>query len=386
VCSACAGEGNRRVRQVGVAAHDSEPSLRGRAVSRIVATPEARIIRSDDGPARGVSVTPREVTRPRPCNPAAPARPVPPGPLDRSGRHARGTSERPSGGTDHGRRRADGSRPRPRRRLRPRRLSLPPRPPRLLGRRERPRLRLPDAYPVSPGHTLVVTRRVVPTWFEATPAEQAAVWALVAEVKAHLDRTHAPAGYNVGFNAGAAAGQTVFHLHVHVIPRYEGDVPDPRGGVRLAIPHKGNYLAPQGERSRLAQGGRADPFLEHLRPLFARASEVAVVAAFAQQSGVEALDALLHDALVRGARIRLLTSDYLHFTQARALRHLLDLAEATAAADPDDPSALPGALSARVLETAALPPAGTTLHPKAWFFAAPSLTDEEAALRFVSGL
>lgn len=98
-----------------------------------------------------------------------------------------------------------------------------------------------DGFPVSPGHTLVVTRRLVATWFDATPEEQAAVMALVSEVKRQLDESHRPDGYNVGFNAGDAAGQTVPHLHVHVIPRYRGDRPDPRGGVRWVLPDKADY-------------------------------------------------------------------------------------------------------------------------------------------------
>ena len=102
-----------------------------------------------------------------------------------------------------------------------------------------------DSYPVSPGHVLVITRRVVPTFFECTAAEQVALMELVGEVKALLDERLEPRpdGYNVGFNAGAAAGQTVPHVHVHVIPRYAGDMSDPRGGVRHVIPEKGNYLA-----------------------------------------------------------------------------------------------------------------------------------------------
>ena len=100
---------------------------------------------------------------------------------------------------------------------------------------------IPDAFPVSPGHTLVVPRRIVTTWFEATNAEQAAILALVREVRNHLDRTFHPDGYNVGFNAGEAAGQTVLHLHVHVIPRYRGDVPDPRGGIRWVLPEHADY-------------------------------------------------------------------------------------------------------------------------------------------------
>ena len=98
-----------------------------------------------------------------------------------------------------------------------------------------------DRYPVSPGHTLVVPRRLVATWFEATPEEQQALLRLVDEVKRTLDGELQPDGYNVGFNAGAAAGQTVMHLHVHVIPRFHGDMDDPSGGVRHVIPSRGNY-------------------------------------------------------------------------------------------------------------------------------------------------
>ena len=101
-----------------------------------------------------------------------------------------------------------------------------------------------DRFPVSPGHALVVPHRVIATWFEASKEERQAIFELVDEVKRLLDaRTPAPDGYNIGINCGEAAGQTVMHLHVHVIPRYRGDVPDPTGGVRHVIPGKGNYLA-----------------------------------------------------------------------------------------------------------------------------------------------
>ncbi len=98
-----------------------------------------------------------------------------------------------------------------------------------------------DAFPVSPGHALVVTRRQVAGWFDATREEQVAVLDLVDQLKGDLDRTHQPDGYNVGFNIGMAAGQTVMHLHVHVIPRYLGDMEDPRGGIRHAVQGKGYY-------------------------------------------------------------------------------------------------------------------------------------------------
>ena len=101
-----------------------------------------------------------------------------------------------------------------------------------------------DAFPVSPGHTLVVPRRLFASWFEATAEERAAIFDLVDAVRRQLDASPSPPqGYNVGINVGAVAGQTVAHLHVHVIPRYPGDVADPRGGVRHVIPGKGNYRA-----------------------------------------------------------------------------------------------------------------------------------------------
>ena len=117
-----------------------------------------------------------------------------------------------------------------------------------------------DSFPVSPGHVLVITRRVVPTYFECTAAEQAAVMQLVGELKRLLDERldPKPDGYNVGFNAGAAAGQTVPHVHVHVIPRYAGDMGDPRGGVRHVIPGKGNYLVAEKGDSHLLPVAEGD--------------------------------------------------------------------------------------------------------------------------------
>jgi diadenosine tetraphosphate (Ap4A) HIT family hydrolase len=106
-----------------------------------------------------------------------------------------------------------------------------------------PRVRaLWDRYPVAAGHALIVPRRHVASWFEATPAERAAMLGAVDAVRAIIDEKHSPDGYNLGLNIGAAAGQTVDHLHLHVIPRYLGDVPDPRGGVRHVLAGHGNYL------------------------------------------------------------------------------------------------------------------------------------------------
>lgn len=267
-----------------------------------------------------------------------------------------------------------------------------------------------DRYPVSPGHSLIIPRRHVPTFFEATPDEQGAVMALVQAIKAQLDEELSPDGYNVGFNSGEAAGQTVMHLHVHVIPRRRGDVDDPRGGVRFVIPESGNYLR-QGfiprrrrplalvrsvvpdspatddlERDRpavLTTGGGADPFASSLLPLFSRASEIAIVAAFIQDSGVALLARHLLDASDRGARVRILTGDYLNITQGRALRHLLDLAgeeivfEGGLAVEEngdeyrrtdEEPSARRHPLELRVVEVEGLAGTSRAFHPKAWIF------------------
>lgn len=98
-----------------------------------------------------------------------------------------------------------------------------------------------DKYPVSPGHTLIVPFRHVETWFELERQEQLEVVTAINEVRRIIELERSPAGYNVGINSGEAAGQTIAHLHVHVIPRYAGDVEDPRGGVRWVIPSEADY-------------------------------------------------------------------------------------------------------------------------------------------------
>lgn len=98
-----------------------------------------------------------------------------------------------------------------------------------------------DGFPVSPGHTLIIPRRHVASFFEVTDAERADLMSLLAAARDDLDREFRPAGYNIGINDGAAAGQTVPHLHIHLIPRYVGDRDDPRGGVRWVLPDKAAY-------------------------------------------------------------------------------------------------------------------------------------------------
>jgi diadenosine tetraphosphate (Ap4A) HIT family hydrolase len=99
-----------------------------------------------------------------------------------------------------------------------------------------------DSHPVSPGHALLIPRRHVATWFDASLEEKAELLAAVDAARAAIERTNSPDGYNIGVNVGAAAGQTVFHLHVHVIPRYKGDVKEPRGGVLHVLPGKGREI------------------------------------------------------------------------------------------------------------------------------------------------
>lgn len=219
-----------------------------------------------------------------------------------------------------------------------------------------------DKYPVSPGHTLVVTRRVVTDWFGATDDERRAVLALVDEVKRQLDDELRPDGYNVGFNAGAAAGQTVMHLHVHVIPRFRGDMDDPRGGVRHAIPSKGNYLR---NDAPLTTGGEDDPLARQILPLFDRASDIAIVAAFVQASGVARITPAIDGALARGARVRILTGDYLEITQVSALEMLLDWQQASRDGEAEAAS---GSVETRVVEVATLPGRTRSFHPKSWRF------------------
>lgn len=98
-----------------------------------------------------------------------------------------------------------------------------------------------DAFPVSPGHSLVIPKRHVGSYFETTDVERLDMHALLVKAKLGVEAKLGPQGYNIGVNDGAAAGQTVTHLHMHLIPRYVGDVTDPRGGVRWVIADKADY-------------------------------------------------------------------------------------------------------------------------------------------------
>ena len=98
-----------------------------------------------------------------------------------------------------------------------------------------------DSFPVSKGHALVIPKRHVASLWKMTAEEYTDAFDLVRQLKEFLQEQFNPAGFNIGVNCGEAAGQSVFHAHIHIIPRYIGDVSNPRGGVRNIIPGKGNY-------------------------------------------------------------------------------------------------------------------------------------------------
>ena len=98
-----------------------------------------------------------------------------------------------------------------------------------------------DGFPVSDGHTLIIPKRHVANYFDLTDEEVMAMQVMMKKLKSQLDTELSPDGYNIGINVNEAAGQTVFHVHMHLIPRYKGDVENPRGGVRGVIPDKQKY-------------------------------------------------------------------------------------------------------------------------------------------------
>ena len=98
-----------------------------------------------------------------------------------------------------------------------------------------------DNFPVNPGHAEIVPIRHVESYFDLTDSEVLAMYDLIKQVKDTVTIASRPDGFNIGINDGEAAGRTIHHLHMHLIPRFKGDVPNPRGGVRYVVPEKGNY-------------------------------------------------------------------------------------------------------------------------------------------------
>ena len=226
-----------------------------------------------------------------------------------------------------------------------------------------------DGFPVSPGHALLVTKRHVTTWFDATSAEQRALLEAVEAARQEVEKDNRPDGYNIGVNIGAAGGQTIFHLHMHVIPRYEGDVHDPRGGIRHVIPGKANYLTSSisegiaqyavGTPNLIISGG-VDPLWPHLAAQLNRAKSVDVVVAFVKKSGTQLLWPRLAEVIDRGGSVRLLTGDYLGISDPDAMVELLNLSERKG-----------GNVKLRVFNTGKLTGIANfpqAFHPKAYIF------------------
>ncbi len=98
-----------------------------------------------------------------------------------------------------------------------------------------------DAFPVSPGHLLIISNNVRKDYFELSEHEKKMLVSTIEIAKQIIEKKHKPNGYNIGMNCGESAGQTVFHFHCHLIPRYNGDMEDPRGGIRHCVNGKGYY-------------------------------------------------------------------------------------------------------------------------------------------------
>ena len=182
-----------------------------------------------------------------------------------------------------------------------------------------------DAYPVSEGHAVLVTTRHVASWFNASREEHAELASAVTIAREAILAKHHPDGFNIGVNIGETAGQTVPHLHVHLIPRYSQDVQDPRGGVRHVIPSRANYLKPESSSvdntaDRVAEAGLEtlqtplstkansslvtgadDPLLPYLLSHLDHAQQADLLASFILESGVAELESRLRERLDRNA-------------------------------------------------------------------------------------
>lgn len=222
-----------------------------------------------------------------------------------------------------------------------------------------------DGFPVTPGHALLVPVRHAATWFDATLDERAALTRSIDIARQAIESQGTVDGFNIGINCGEAAGQTVFHLHVHVIPRRRGDVEDPRGGVRHVIPAKANYLrdrddqleaVPYALREQVLITGASDPLLPHLKKHLAQARGADLAVAFTLRRGLDLIQPHLQDLLNREGVLRILTGDYLGATDPDALMRLLDLE---------------GRVECRIYETSAtddVSAGGGSFHPKAYVF------------------
>ena len=226
-----------------------------------------------------------------------------------------------------------------------------------------------DRYPVSPGHTLIIPKRLVATWFEASRQEQVAI-----------------PGPDRRGPRPARAGATSTRWVQRRVQRRQGGWPDRCAPARPRDPTiRRRHGGSQGRRSprhslagqlpvpahqALATGGTEDPFLRHIEPALSRAERIAIVAAFVQDSGLELLWPWIDSSLGRGAEVQILTGDYLAITQVEALQRLLDWENAERARERDD-AGVRGSLRTRIIESGRLPGGARAFHPKSWRFEGP---------------
>jgi hypothetical protein len=232
---------------------------------------------------------------------------------------------------------------------------------------QRPRLRSPRPHLAQPGphhHRPPAPSRVL---FIASPEEKAALWSLVDELKATLDEDLHPDGYEVQLTEGEVAGYTTPYAHIDVIPRFRQAVDD-----SLDVPgqHRSTRSPDNSQTARaapLTTGGEHDPLSHQLAPLFASATDIAIVAAAVTETGLALLEPWVFAALRAGASLRFVTGDYLGFNQVDALRQLLGWSQLDVHA-PGEPveGARRGRLRERVVETAQDDGSERAFHPKSW--------------------
>jgi len=211
-----------------------------------------------------------------------------------------------------------------------------------------------DGFPVANGHALVIPKRHFPSWFEATPTELSQLLSGIVKCREKILEEFSPSGFNIGVNVGSSAGQTIEHMHVHVIPRYEGDVQDPRGGIRNVIPEKGNYLVDnqlQLKQSFSILGDIEKPLGDTLVIDLENANQFDLAVAFVTDSGLLEIEPAIRSLLERDGRVRFLTGDYLGVTEPKALHLLLDLQQS-----------YPGKFESKFFETNS----NVGFHPKAY--------------------
>ena len=227
---------------------------------------------------------------------------------------------------------------------------------------ERRVLVLQASAPVSPGHCLVVTRRHVPTWWEASPEERADLMEATFQVRRLLDEGFHPEDYQVTFEAGASSGRGPRHLHLHVIPRYgaadDRDMDGMQGGAtRVAEAPGSSWRAiPGAPHSKPLVRGESDPLYPHLVAALKRAARADIAVAFLMLGGWNRMRVHFEDLLARGGRLRLLTGDYMDATDPEALTAVLDLRQQWG-------------FEARVFEAQK-----TSFHPKCYLFRSPEGT------------